>query len=96
MKHDNLMPELVDIINRIKAYNLVRKEGVFVYGFIGFEKDPNNKCEECGGECEQPCVEKSAFGGYGYIEDVRNLINMMRDMIEDEERDENDPEWVNF
>jgi len=84
MNNDNLMPELQDLINRIKAFNSVHKEGVFIYNFMGF-KESEEVCEDCGEHCAlEPDDDKSICGAYGDIEDIRYLANMIRDIAEDE------------
>lgn len=98
-QESNLLPELIDIRNRIMAYNTVHPEGIFVYGFLGFKKDNEQKCECCGDGIEVPDEEKSSFGCFGNKEDIRNLLNMLRDMVEDyeyEDEDEEDSEFINF
>lgn len=88
-----MYPELKDIINRIQAFNVTHPEGRFIYAFIGFKKDEENKCEECGDFCD--CIDdnKTTFGAYGFIDEVRNLSNGLRDIIEDECDEEG---FVNF
>lgn len=79
--NNNLQPELKDILNRIHAYNAVHKEGCFVFRFVGF-KDEGNICE-CGEGCLDYDEEKSLIGAYGDLEVLRNMLNELRDLIED-------------
>lgn len=82
-KNDDLMCELKDIKDRIIAYNRLHPDGVFIYNFLGFKKDPNSTCEECGGHCDVPDDNKSIGGAFGHIDDIRYLTNMIRDIAED-------------
>jgi hypothetical protein len=91
--NENLMPELKDIISRIKAYNRLHPEGCFIYNFLGFKKDTDNTCDDCGGHCDKPDENKSIGGAFGHIEDIRYLCNMIRDIAEDV-KDEAD--WVDI
>lgn len=79
----SMLPELIDIRNRILAYNTVHPEGCFLFSFVGFKKDKENICEECGDYCD--CVDdtKSIIGAYGNLETLRIVCNEMRDFIED-------------
>ena len=45
---ENLSPELKDILEMIHRYNASHKEGCFLYSFVGFKKDPEHKCIDCG------------------------------------------------
>jgi hypothetical protein len=85
MEEENkLSPELRDIIENIKRYSATNKnEAIFVYGFIGFKKDPEHKCIDCGEDYDQVSDEKSTFGAYGDINNVRMLLNDLRDFVED-------------
>ena len=81
---DELMPELQDIISRIKAYNSLHPEGCFIFNFLGFKKDSDSTCDDCGGHCDKPDENKSIAGAFGYIDDIRYLTSMIRDISEDE------------
>jgi hypothetical protein len=81
MNDKNLQPELQDIINRVRAYNTVHPEGIFVYHFIGWKKCDDN-CDDCEAEdCHDE--SRSMMGIFGDLEDVRHLINDLRDAAED-------------
>jgi hypothetical protein len=85
MEENNLSPELKDIIENIRRYCASNKnEVIFVYGFLGFKKDPEHKCVDCGDDCDQISDEKSTLGAYGELDSVRMLLNDLRDMIEGE------------
>lgn len=93
---NELMCELQDILNRVHAFNASHKEGVFVFSFVGF-KDSDEVCSDCGSKCMSEYDEnKSIHGAYGHIDDVRQLLNMLRDMVEDIGRDEDDPDFINL
>ena len=79
----DLMPELKDILDRIMAFNTLHPDGCFIYNFLGFKKDPNSTCEDCGEHCDEPDENKSISGAFGHIEDIRYLCNMIRDIAED-------------
>ena len=92
-KEVELIPELQDIINRIKAYNVVHPDGEFVYCFMGYKTQENEVCPDCG---EKDCIlhpdeTKSMIGGFGSVQTLRRMTNDLRDMIE-ETKDEDD--WV--
>lgn len=89
----NLLPELIDIRNRILAYNTVHPEGCFIFRFVGY-KDSEEVCEECGEKCMCEYNErKSDLGICGDIETIRNILNELRDIAE-EFKDEDG--FVNF
>ncbi len=88
----NLLPELKDIINRIKAFNATHPEGLFLYHFLGFKKS-DEICEDCGGHCDGFDPNKSMLGAFGDIDTLRMMSNDLRDLIEDN-KDVND--FVNF
>jgi len=77
-----LSPELADIINRIRAFNVTNPEAIFVFGFIGF-KESDEPCEDCGGNCS--CIDDSKvmLGGHGDLDSIRQLCNDLRDNVED-------------
>jgi hypothetical protein len=81
---ENLSPELKDILEMIRRYSVSHNQGCFMFSFVGFKKDQESVCEECGDFCD--CVDdsKSRIGAYGDIETLRIMCNEMRDMIEDE------------
>jgi hypothetical protein len=83
-KEPDLLPELVDIKNRVKAYNLAHPDGCFVFRFVGYKKS-GEQCPDCGGDdcmCEYD-ESKSELGIFGDIETVRNMLNELRDIAED-------------
>jgi len=85
MEEHNISPELKDIIEMIYRYCASNKNNViFVYGFLGFKKDPEHKCVDCGDNCDVVSEDKSTLGAYGHLLDLRGLVNDLRDMIEDE------------
>ena len=88
-----MYPELQDILNRIQAFNATHPEGRFIYAFIGFKKDEENKCEECGETCDCIDENKTSFGGFGYLDELRCLCNDLRDNIEDNVDEDG---YVNF
>jgi len=87
-EENNLSPELKDIIEMIMRYAATNKNNVsFVYSFIGFRKDPNHKCIDCGDDCEQVGEDISTSGAFGDIYTVRALLNDLRDMVEEEQEE---------
>lgn len=87
-----ISPELKDIREMIKRYNVSHKEGCFIFTFVGFEKDMENKCE-CGEQCSKVREDKTLCGVHGDLFTLREMLNHMRDEIEDN-IDENG--FVNF
>jgi len=83
-EEQELSPELKDILEMIKRYSITNKDGCFIYNFIAFKKVPGTECEGCGEEHDQVDMNKSQIGAVGDINTLRNLSNMIRDVIEDE------------
>jgi hypothetical protein len=81
-ENQEMSPELQDILNRIKAFNITNPDAVFLFGFLGW-KDSEEPCEDCGGKCT--CLDENKFmlGGHGDIDNLRNLSNNLRDELED-------------
>ena len=75
--------ELKDILEMIHRYNASHKEGCFIFNFVGFKKDYENKCECCEDFTDMIDETKSMLGAYGDLEMLRDMINMSRDIIED-------------
>ncbi len=88
----NLQPELKDIINRIHAYNASHREGCFIFRFVGYKDDLENKCE-CGQHCIKYNENKSLIGAYGDLNTLRTILNEMRDIVENEVEEDG---FVNF
>jgi len=89
MEENNEMCELKDIREMIYRYNVVHPEGCFVFNFVGY-KDSDEICPDCGEKCMCEFDEnKSILGICGDIETVRNMLNELRDIAEDE-KDENE------
>jgi len=83
MEQNNLMPELKDIREMILRYNAIHPEGCFIFRFVGY-KDSDEVCSECGEKCMCEYDEnRSELGIFGDIETVRNMINELRDIAED-------------
>ena len=82
-KEDELMPELKDILNRVHAFNASHKEGCFLFSFVGFEKNKDEVCADCGGNCDEISDSKTVCGAYGQLEMLRDMLNHMRDSVED-------------
>lgn len=81
---ENLSPELKDILEMIHRYNASHKEGCFLYSFVGFKKDPEHKCIDCGNDNDIIDDNKSRIGAYGDLYVLRNLLEELRNLIEDE------------
>jgi hypothetical protein len=81
-----LSPELKDIINRINAFNITNPEAVFLFAFVGYKKS-DEKCEECGENCDCVDENKFLFGGHGDLQTLRQLNNDLREMMEDSQED---------
>lgn len=80
---ENKFPELKDILENIYRYNTTHKEGCFVFNFVGFKKSPNEKCVDCGEPIDEVDENKSIMGAHGNLETLRKLLNMLRDIVED-------------
>lgn len=80
---EDIQCELKDLINTIHRFCAVNKNKVmFLGGFVAF-KDSDEYCEDCGEPIEEMREDGTEFYAYGYLEDLRDLSNFMRDMIED-------------
>lgn len=80
----NINPELRDIMEMIANYNTANPRACFVYHFLNFTKDPEHICNDCGENCDIPDLEKSAIGALGDLETLRQMVNDLRDLVEDE------------
>ena len=82
--NEQISSELKDIVENIRRYCVTNKgEVCFVYGFITFEKDPEHKCIDCGEDCERVKESASRIGAFGHLWNLRELLNGLRDDIED-------------
>jgi hypothetical protein len=88
MEHNQqLLPELKDINEMILRYNATHPDGCFLFRFVGY-KDTDEVCPDCGEKCMCAYDErKSDLGIYGDIETVRDMINELRDIAEDNQED---------
>lgn len=84
MPEEKIQPELRDIMEMIYRYNATNKEAFFIFRFVGFKKDPTQKCTDCGDYCDVYDEESSALGAFGDKEMLRTMMNELRDAIEDE------------
>lgn len=82
-EEQELSPELKDILEMIKRYSVSNPESCFVYNFIGFKKIPDTHCDDCGEECDEIDLSKSQIGAFGNLNTIRQLNNMIRDVVED-------------
>ncbi len=84
-EENKTQPELKDITEMISRYIAANKNNVyFVGGFVSLKKDKEHKCEECGEDCEAINEDGTQLYAYGHLEDLRSLLNGLRDMAEDE------------
>ena len=77
-------PELKDIIEMIHRYLAINKDAGFVWSFVAFEKDKDHICVDCGDNCDKINDKASRIGAYGDLPLLRNLVNELRDLVEDE------------
>lgn len=83
MENENLLPELIDIKNRIMAYNAVNPQACFIFRFVGY-KDSDEICPDCGEKCMCEYNERTSdLGICGDIETIRAMLNELRDIAED-------------
>lgn len=80
---NDLMPELKDLLNRIKAFNISHKQGCFLFSFVGFEENKDEVCNDCGGNLSDVSDSKTVCGAYGDLDILREMTNHIRDSIED-------------
>ena len=76
-------PEMQDLILAIKRYTIANKNNVaFIGCFTGYNKDT---CKECNqNDVDLIDDSKSNLFIYGDIEELRNILNDLRDICEDE------------
>lgn len=85
-------PELQDIIQAIKKYSALNPDCTFIFGFLSY-KDSDDCCEECKEKIQIVDENKSCFGAFGYLEELRELSNLLRDTIEDSVEEDG---YINF
>jgi len=85
---NNMSCELHDLLEMIKRYNATCPNGCFVFAFVGFERDMENICEECGDHCDKISDKHTISGGHGDVFILRDILNSLRDMVEEEKDDE--------
>lgn len=83
MSEEKLYPELKDLLRMVYRYNTSHNDGCFLFRFVGYKKDPEHKCIDCGDSCDIYDEEKSLVGAYGDKETLRSMLNELRDLIED-------------
>ncbi len=83
-----MSPELKDIVEMVKRYNVSNNQGCFLFSFVGFDKDLENKCKECGDYCGKINDSKTLSGACGDLYTLREMLNHMRDSVEDNINDE--------
>jgi hypothetical protein len=91
MQEEKINPEISDITEMINRYCASHKNQVcFVASFVAFKDVPKGtKCPDCGEDCEHTISdEASKVFAYGDKEVLRELINELRDIVEDEADDE--------
>lgn len=94
---EKMSPELSDIIEMIQRYCIANKNEVsFVWSFLCLKKDTEHKCVDCGEDCDEIDNEKSRFGAYGDLFNLRILLNELRDHIEDEKYEEDEEGFINI
>ena len=83
VEEKELQPELKDMLEAISRYVAVNDGQVaFVGSFIGFE----TRCGACSGTGEETIDmpdHKGRLVAFGPIEEVRILLNELRDVVED-------------
>ena len=80
---ENIQPELKDILDSLHRYIVTNKNNCsMIYNVVAYKKT-ENKCIECGEECEEVKSNASRFGIYGYMYELREILNQLRDEIED-------------
>jgi len=77
-----IYPELKDIKQAIKKYVALNPDSTVVFGFVGY-KESNGTCCDCGGNCSEIDDYKSDLGAVGQLEDLRFMLNNLRDCVED-------------
>lgn len=98
-KEEKMDLELASIIEMINRYCITHKNKVcFVASFVAFKEVSKHKCPDCGEACDHEVSDDaSRVLAYGDKETLRELLNELRDVIEDyEDEDDNKDGFVNI
>lgn len=96
MEKEILIPEIKDLIDALHRYLTVYKNNAsFVLSFMAF-KEGTEKCEDCGEPIEEIDDRGSRIFVYGNKEVLRNMLNELRDTVEDEPEDPEHPNFINI
>ncbi len=91
MENPKLMPELKDLLESVRRFHALHPEGCFIFHFLGFQPSKEEDDDE------EPFydidIDKTALGMYGDIYMIRQMLNDLRDIAENEKDDE---EFVNL
>ena len=82
-----VQPEINDIMQAIQKYLAVNKSVYFIGSFMALEC----RCKDCSKTCEDEInikEEASRMFAFGDLEALRNELNLLRDIIEDEVDDD--------
>ena len=82
-KKKEYCPELRDIMEMIQRYNATNKERAIIFSFVTWKDEEEDICEDCGSPCESIDKSKSMAGAYGDLQVLRDMLNDLRDLIED-------------
>ena len=82
-ERNDMTPELKDIVEMVKRYNISNRQGCFLFSFVGFDKDMENTCDECGDHSDKISDSKTLSGACGDLQTLREMLNFMRDAVED-------------
>lgn len=74
-------PEIEDILLAIKRYLVVNKDANFVYSFVTPEEGNE-------GDIVDANMLKSSLGAFGHIEELRQSLEILRTMVEEEINEE--------
>ena len=75
-------PELKDIQQAIKKYAALNPSSTIVFGMVAYKKS-DEQCDCCGGQCDCVDENKSTIGAFGQLDDLRFMLNNLRDCVED-------------
>lgn len=81
---EETQPELKDILLALQRYIVANKNNCsLIYNVVSYRKSKTDKCADCGEPVEEVKENATRFGIYGHILELREVLNQLRDEVED-------------
>lgn len=90
MENPKLMPELKDLLESVRRFHALHPEGCFIFHFLGFQPSQEEEEDDSFYDID---ADKTTLGMYGDIYMIRQMLNDLRDIAENEKGDD---EFVNI